>query len=233
MGRYMRKAKLTVDVVAVMDVSQSSLGVRTRAKTLALQKLEASKTATTPPPPEQNSELSYLQLRSRRLEKPPLQQSTCYRQQNPNPRVGGLRLAIRSGGSVSVGSGSSNERVRVLDESQFEADEDTEANCDLGSEETSFGENNIDFDGRKRSTRESTPCSYIRDLNASSTPGSSTRPKTSNWVIQRSMPAAQEIEGFFARHAQEQQRRFSEKYNFDIVNEKPLEGRYEWVRVQP
>lgn len=228
----MRKAKLTGDVVAVMEVSQSSLGVRTRAKTLALQKLQASKTATAPPP-EQNLELSYLQLRSRRLEKPPLQQSTCYRQENPNPRMGSSSLAIRSGGSVSVRSGSSNENVRVLGESQVEADEETEAYCDLGSEEASFGDNNIDFDGRKRSTRESTPCSFIRDLNASSTPGSSTRPKTSNWVIQRSMPAAQEIEGFFARHAQEQQRRFSEKYNFDIVNEKPLEGRYEWVRVQP
>lgn len=226
----MRKAKLTGDVVAVMDVSQSSLGVRTRAKTLALQKLQASKTATTPPP-EQNTELSYLQLRSRRLEKPPLQQSTCYRQQNPNPRMGGSGLAICSGGSVSVGSGSSNENVRVLGESQFEADEETEAYCDFGSEETSLGENNIDFDGRKRSTRESTPCSFTRDLNGSSTPGSSTRTKTCNW-IQRSMPAAQELEGFFARHAQEQQRRFSEKYNFDIVNEMPLEGRYEWVRVQ-
>ncbi|KAJ9548011.1 hypothetical protein OSB04_020554 [Centaurea solstitialis] len=214
----MRKAKLTGDVVAVMEVSQPSLGVRTRAKTLALQKLQASKTASAAVPASEHGggELSYLQLRSRRLEKPPLQQqSACQRRQNPNPNP-----RIEGDG----------EKV----ESQIEAGGETEGYCcDLGSEETSFGENNVDFDGRKRSTRESTPCSFIRDLNASSTPGSSTRPKTSNWVTQRSMPAAQEIEGFFARHAQEQQRRFSEKYNFDIVNEKPLEGRYEWVRVQP
>ncbi|KAL7590486.1 cyclin-dependent kinase inhibitor 3 [Lactuca sativa] len=231
MGKYMRKAKLTGDAVAVMEVS-SSLGVRTRAKTLALQKLQASKTTDTPPL-EDNHELSYLQLRSRRLEKPPLQQSTCCRQENPNPSMGTSRLVIRSGGSVSVGSGSCNENHRVLRESKIKADEETEAYCDFGTEETSFGENNTDFDGRERSTRESTPCSFIRESNTNNTPGSATNRHASNRVIQGIMPSAQEIEVFFARHAHEQQRRFSEKYNFDIVNEKPLEGRYEWVKVQP
>lgn len=227
----MRKAKVTGDVMAVMDVS-SSLGVRTRAKTLALQKLQASKTTDTTPL-EDDPELSYLQLRSRRLEKPPLQQSICCRQQNPNPSIGTSRLVIPSGGSVSVSSGSCNQNFRVLRESQIKADEETEAYCDFGTEETSFGENNTDFDGRERSTRESTPCSFIRDSNTNNTPGSTTNRQPSNKVIQGIMPSAQEIEGFFARHAQEQQRRFSEKYNFDIVNEKPLQGRYEWVKVQP
>ncbi|KAI3801137.1 hypothetical protein L1987_29240 [Smallanthus sonchifolius] len=215
-----------------MDVSQSSLGVRTRAKTLALQKLLASKTTDTPPPEQHRESSSYLQLRSRKLEKPPLQQSSCYRQQNPNPnrnpRLVTSNLVISSGGSGSVGSGSGYANVI--------AEEEIEANCDFGSEETSFGENNIDFDGRERGTRESTPCSFIRDSNDSITPGSSTRPTNrhaSNQIMQRIMPSAQEIEGFFALHAQEQQRLFSEKYNFDVVNEKPLKGRYEWVRVQP
>ncbi|KAI3742035.1 hypothetical protein L1987_59714 [Smallanthus sonchifolius] len=227
MANYLRKSKLTGDVVAVMDVSQPTLGVRTRAKTLALQKLQASRTTDTPPP-EQQRESSYLQLRSRKLEKPPLQQSSCYRQQNPNPRLVTSNLVIRSGGSGSVGSGSSYANVI--------AEEEIEANCDFGSEETSFGENNVDFDGRERGARESTPCSFIRDSNDSITPGSSTRPTdrhASNRIMQRIMPSAQEIEGFFALHAQEQQRLFSEKYNFDIVNEKPLKGRYEWVRMQP
>lgn len=113
-----------------------------------------------------------------------------------------------------------------------------------------------------RSTRESTPCSFIRDSNDSITPGSSTRRTIVSNSFQRIMPSAQEIEEFFARHAQEQQRLFSDKYtylnhnfthkhltlltkgeilirdnecryNFDITNEKPLQGRYEWVRVQP
>uniref|UniRef100_A0A803Q2N1 Cyclin-dependent kinase inhibitor domain-containing protein n=1 Tax=Cannabis sativa TaxID=3483 RepID=A0A803Q2N1_CANSA len=41
MGKYMRKAKAASEV-AVMEVSQASLGVRTRAKTLALQRLQKS-----------------------------------------------------------------------------------------------------------------------------------------------------------------------------------------------
>jgi len=107
----MRKAKLTGDVVAVMEVSQqSSLGVRTRAKTLALQKLQASKTGSAVPEAEHGGgELSYLQLRSRRLEKPPLQQSTCSRRQNPNPNPriggGGLRLGIEGDGEKVIEAG--------------------------------------------------------------------------------------------------------------------------------
>ncbi|KAK9075983.1 hypothetical protein SSX86_004313 [Deinandra increscens subsp. villosa] len=220
MGKYMRKGKLIGDVVAVIDVSHSSLGVRTRAATLALQKLQALRTATAPPP-EQHRELSYLQLRSRKLEKPPQKRSTCHRQQNPNPSS----LAIRSCGSGS--------KIGDAGEFQTKAEGEIEARCDFGSEETSFGENSVDFDGRERSTRESTPCSFIRDSNDSFTPGSSTRHTVILNSIQRIIPCAQEIDGFFARHAQEQQRLFSEKYNFDIVNEKPLQGRYEWVRVQP
>lgn len=214
----MRKANLTGDVVAVMEVSQSSLGVRTRAKTLALQKLQATKSTSTPtesPTAEQHPELSYLQLRSRRLEKPPVQQLTCCRQQNPNPS-----LMVSSGISGSFGSGS-------LD-TQIKAGEETEESCYCG-------DNNIDFDGRERSTRESTPCSLIRDLYDICTPGSTMdleASRISQNSITKSMPFAQEIEEFFAHHDQEQQKRFADKYNFDIVNEKPLGGRYEWVQVQ-
>lgn len=219
MGKYMRKAKLTGDVVAVMEISQSSLGVRTRAKTLALQKLQASLTPTPPPPPppspavEQRPELSYLQLRSRRLEKPPFQQLTCCRQQNPNPSL-----------------------VNTSTETQIKADEETDESYYFGAEEASFGENNIDFDGRERSTRENTPCSSIQDFNVISTPGSSTRRRnldTSTRIpVTKSIPLAQEIEEFFARHEHEQQKRFADKYNFDFVKENPLDGCYEWVRVE-
>lgn len=243
MGKYMRKAKLAGDVVAVMEVSQSSLGVRTRAKTLALQKLQASKATTASPPSpvsEHSPELCYLQLRSRRLEKPPFQPLTCCKQQNPNPNKAGSRLVMCSSVSGSVHSGSIGEQHQIVCETQIRAGEETEESCYFGAEEASFGEDNIDFGGRERSSRESTPCSLIRrELNAIGTPGSSTRARnleasnrmTQN-TIRRSLPLAQEIEEFFARHEQEQQRRFADKYNFDMVNEKALEGRYEWVRVE-
>nr|XP_043621861.1 cyclin-dependent kinase inhibitor 3 [Erigeron canadensis] len=226
MGKYMRKSKLSNDVVAVMDVSQSTLGVRTRAKTLALQKLQNSVNgAGDSSVPDHKHEMAYMQLRSRKLEKPPV---ASFRQQNGNSR-----LVVCSGGSCSVNSGSGHEKDRILNDTQIKVEE-------FGTLEASCGENNADFESRERSTRESTPCSFIRDSNAISTPGSSTRPaiqNDSNQIIQNSiqriMPSAQEIEEFFVHHALEQQRRFSEKYNFDIVNENPLQGRYEWVRVQP
>lgn len=240
MGKYMRKAKLAGDVVAVMDVSQSSLGVRTRAKTLALQKLQASKSTTASPPspvPQHPPELSYLQLRSRRLEKPPFQPlTTCCNQQNPNPNKVGSRLVMCSSVSGSVHSGSIGEQHQIVCEPQIRAGEETEESCYFGAGEASFGEDNIDFGGRGRSSRESTPCSLMRrELNGVATPGLSTRARNleaSDRMTQSSITLAQEIEDFFARHDQEQHRRFSEKYNFDMVNEKALEGRYEWVRVE-
>lgn len=75
MGKYMRKAKTAGDT-AVMEVSQSSLGVRTRAKTLALQRIQSTAgAASTAARPEENPDSCYLELRSRRLEKqPPPQQ---------------------------------------------------------------------------------------------------------------------------------------------------------------
>ncbi|XP_076895846.1 cyclin-dependent kinase inhibitor 3-like [Bidens hawaiensis] len=193
MGKYIKKPKLTGPM---MDVTHaSSLGVRTRAKTktLALQNLQASSNSP-----------AYLELRSRKLEKPISRRLTCCRQQNPNPN--------------SVGSGSV--------EDQMKDGEETE-------EEGCFGENDLEFDARERSTRESTPCDSIKDFNVISTPGSSTRDRNLEAfnIIARSMPLAREIEEFFAVHEQEQQIRFADKYNFDFVNEKPIEGCYEWVKV--
>ncbi|KAD5317383.1 hypothetical protein R6Q59_032716 [Mikania micrantha] len=226
MGKYIRKQKLNGDVVAVIDVSQSSTGVRTRATTLALQKLQSLRT-TAAPSPEQHLELSYLQLRSRKLEKPPLKQPTCCTERHPNPSSD--RLVIRSGGSGSAGSGSNIGDASGVVGFQIKAEGETEAHCVFGAEEAYVGENNVDFDGNER---EITPCSFTRDSNDSITPGSSSKHTIISNSIQRIMPSAQEIEAFFARHAQEQ-RLFFEKYNFDFVNEKPLQGRYEWVRVQP
>lgn len=47
------------------------------------------------------------------------------------------------------------------------------------------------------------------------------------------MPSAAEIEEFFAVAEKRQQKQFAEKYNYDIVKDVPLEGRYEWERLKP
>ncbi|XP_023530133.1 cyclin-dependent kinase inhibitor 7-like [Cucurbita pepo subsp. pepo] len=46
-------------------------------------------------------------------------------------------------------------------------------------------------------------------------------------------PPIFEIEDFFAEAEKYEQKRFSEKYNFDIVMDVPLEGRYQWIRLKP
>lgn len=75
----------------------------------------------------------------------------------------------------------------------------------------------MDFELRDRSTRESTPCSLTKDLND----------------VLQSVPSTQEMEEFVVYAEQQQHRRFIEKYNFDIVNDLPLQGRYEWVKIIP
>lgn len=241
MGKYMRKAKISADV-AVMEVSQSTLGVRTRAKTLALQRLQSSpsSTSTAPTLSGVSDSSSYLQLRSRRLEKPsPLrpqfQQKPSSRKETCHPESP-TKPNARSKLSDSVNSGSITPPKKEEPCLENRVAEQIAQEFDLGVE-ASFGENNLDSEPRERSTRESTPCSLIRDVDAA-TPGSSTRRRTVNAVNQISrsaflenIPSASEIEEFFTRAEQQQQRWFIEKYNFDVINDEPLPGRYEWVRV--
>ncbi|XP_057534825.1 cyclin-dependent kinase inhibitor 3-like [Amaranthus tricolor] len=229
MGKYMKKGKITGDV-AVMEIPQTnSLGVRTRARTLALQP---------------NPELSYLQLRNRRLEKPPFQpppppspntkskHQNSYKNNDSDNHKPSSKVRVNSVNSATSGaSNKSQGRVRhftVAESEDFH---------DLASLEPSFGENNLEFDARERSTRESTPCSLIRDSENIATPGSTTRPSCSNAEnrrarnTQRTIPTNPEMEEFFAGFENSQQKHFLEKYNYDIKNDMPLPGRFEWVRV--
>lgn len=178
MGKYMRKTKAAGEV-AVMEVAQSSLGVRTRAKTLALQRLQKSPAKTPAPAPAATSSGSYLQLRSRRLEKPPIvmpNNSEHKRQSkgaklgcvhnspkatNPNPRTSSrLRVgSVASGshGSVSIGVLNGEDGEKGIEAKEIVGKEEEEvqennntANGDLGIEEASCGENLLDFEGRER-----------------------------------------------------------------------------------
>ncbi|KAK1435342.1 hypothetical protein QVD17_01103 [Tagetes erecta] len=103
----------------------------------------------------------------------------------------------------------------------------------------SFGENQnqIQPTGR-RTTRETTPCSLIRDPDAIKAPGSSTKSRRrteTKYSVEdttsRHIPSTSEMDEFFTGPEKQQQRLFIEKYNFDPVNDKPLPGRYEWVKL--
>ncbi|TKY68599.1 Cyclin-dependent kinase inhibitor 3 [Spatholobus suberectus] len=74
------------------------------------------------------------------------------------------------------------------------------------------------------STRESTRYSLIRDSNAGDAPGLTTKQRMSTFTnqnqriydhIQINIPTTYEME----------------QYNFNIANDVPLLGRYEWVQV--
>ncbi|XP_038875552.1 cyclin-dependent kinase inhibitor 5-like [Benincasa hispida] len=258
MGKYMRKTK-SIGEVAVMELSQSSLGVLTRAKTLALRRLQQSPTPS-PSPASPVPSGSYLQLRSRRLEKPPVVFSAhepkrqkqspkegCTR--NPSPRVcSSLRSAMPerslSLGRVNEEGDHTAEEAAEKSVGKFDeihASESKNENIDLVIEEASFGENILDFESRERSTRESTPSSLIRNPDIIRTPSSTTRPTTSAIETNhrnpcssnRHIPTAREMDEFFALAEEKQQRNFIQKYNFDPVKDTPLPGRYEWEKLQP
>lgn len=168
MGKYMRKAKAAGEV-AVMEVAQSSLGVRTRAKTLALQRLQQS-----PAPAPATSSGSYLQLRSRRLEKPPIvTPSNEHKRQRQGPKLGCVQstkanpnhransrlrvgsVASGSHGSASVGIADTEDCQKANEANEAmgrveEVQDNNSANGDLGNEEASCGENLMDFEGRER-----------------------------------------------------------------------------------
>ncbi|XP_022849408.1 cyclin-dependent kinase inhibitor 5-like [Olea europaea var. sylvestris] len=225
MGKYIRKSK-TTGVLAVSH-AQCSLGVRTRSKTLALQRLENSSAVATAPA-EGCDDGCYMQLRNRRLEKPA-----------PSVVAEAKRLKHHSleepnSNKARVGPNSVENRGKEKEKEKLEEKREE------SSVEASFGENVLEYEDKRRNTRESTPCSLIRDSDAIRTSGSSDRPTTgddANSRMQnpmlRDIPTANEINEFFSRAENQLHKQFVEKYNFDPLTDKPLLGRYEWVKLKP
>ncbi|MCD7446097.1 hypothetical protein HAX54_037304 [Datura stramonium] len=79
-------------------------------------------------------------------------------------------------------------------------------------------------------------CGDSEEMESSST---TTKKSSSATSAHRKLPSAAklppeaEIEEFFSAAEKREQKRFAEKYNYDIVKDVPLEGRYEWVRLKP
>ncbi|KAK4426364.1 Cyclin-dependent kinase inhibitor 7 [Sesamum alatum] len=65
---------------------------------------------------------------------------------------------------------------------------------------------------------------------------STARPLESNSrhrsLAEKIMPSEAELEEFFVAAEKNLQQQFIDKYNYDIVKDLPLEGRYEWVQIQ-
>ncbi|XP_074306938.1 cyclin-dependent kinase inhibitor 4-like isoform X1 [Silene latifolia] len=242
MGKYMKKSKSNNNPEIPLNLIDipTPLGVRTRAKTLALQTQKSPSSNTV-----SSSSFGYLQLRNRRLLrlKPPRsRKSSICRTPNSigNPNLRNSSNSPNSRVRVRVGVDSPNSDEKLASFSAQSVKDNVNRNHGDEFDIACFGENVLDSDYKERSTRESTPSNMIRDPDAINTPGSTTRPTCSAQAVrrsrnstQRSIPTSHEMEEFFANAEEQQQKEFVQKYNFDPTNDKPLPGRYEWLKLKP
>ncbi|KAL9261167.1 Cyclin-dependent kinase inhibitor 3-like protein [Drosera capensis] len=135
----------------------------------------------------------------------------------------GLPEAVAASSCCSSNSstgGEENKQEADCDEDVLKtADPEEVEECGAGRE------NSMDFDLRQR--REKTPS---RESQPQADDAMNSRNRSS---IGSKMPSDLEIEEFFAEAEKDLQKRFIDKYNFDIVRDVPLEGRYQWVPVKP
>ncbi|KAJ4865845.1 Cyclin-dependent kinase inhibitor 5 [Raphanus sativus] len=153
------------------------------------------------PPSVDADSFRYLQIRSRRLVKLPLLAETKKQQQKQLINSVGKRQTT----NPRANSVSSEEPTTNLEEDCGSNLVKSESGCSLGEKGSEL----------ESGDRETTPCSLRRGSEEAT----------------QSVTSSNEIEDFFAFAEQQQQRCFAEKYNFDIVSENPLPGRYEWIKV--
>lgn len=88
--------------------------------------------------------------------------------------------------------------------------------------------------GDSRYSRETTAllelCADSEDLESAAKPSPAKRRQRQT---AQQMPSKAEIEEFFDDVEKLEQKRLTEKYNYDFVNDVPLDGRYDWVRLKP
>ncbi|XP_020702905.1 cyclin-dependent kinase inhibitor 1-like [Dendrobium catenatum] len=215
MVKCMKKCR-RITKVAVMEVTQV-VGMRTRARSLALAaaaELRVSRKRKAGRSENGELQMAYLKLRSRSL-------VMTHRDQS--------KLAGISDGRI-CGNG---ERIisRCSSSSSCEAvDEDVDilfprvrvhTPCeDVASRSMC----KFEFSGDRR---EMSLSIYSGELESSAERISrQSKPEFRT-------PPASEIEEFFTAAEKSEKHRFATRYNFDVDKEVPLEGRYEWVRINP
>ncbi|XP_027154344.1 cyclin-dependent kinase inhibitor 1 isoform X2 [Coffea eugenioides] len=129
-----------------------------------------------------------------------------------------------------------------------ELDYDTSESVDLKVEEEEEGTVEVttstyELENRCRERRETAPWGEVQaesgeleSTTASRLPSMSSEENSSRCrtsTEEKNMPSKDELEEFFSAAEKNLQQKFAQKYNFDIVKEEPLQGRYEWVRVNP
>ncbi|XP_073022976.1 cyclin-dependent kinase inhibitor 5-like isoform X2 [Primulina eburnea] len=137
--------------------------------------------------------------------------------------------SVSSVASVACGGDDDDESSGGVEESVVSADlEDiVDLQCEGLDTEISMA---INCSG----IQSSTPTSEIRgDSEQSSLESTPHATSNSACSTAETMPSAVEIEKFFAAAEKYEQKRFAEKYNYDIGKDYPVEGKYEWVPLHP
>ncbi|GMP31515.1 hypothetical protein CsSME_00005692 [Camellia sinensis var. sinensis] len=210
MGKYMRKSK-GIGEIQVMEVAY--VGVRTRARALAMDAEPRSGTAKRrnvvggAGRGELKFSSSLIQLRSRRR----LVVTPADMERPISDRV------PASCCSSNASSEFAKESLKIVD---------------LEENSVQLETSTCEFNCRER--REMAPSSQLQaesgelESSARLSEANSGRRLTAD-----KMPSETEIEEFFVAAEKSLQKQFTEKYNYDIVKDMPLEGRYEWVRIKP
>ncbi|TMX01825.1 hypothetical protein EJD97_023495 [Solanum chilense] len=76
-------------------------------------------------------------------------------------------------------------------------------------------------------------CGDSEDMESSSTTTKKSSSSARKQLSASKVPPEAEMEVFFSAAEKREQKRFAEKYNYDIVKDAPLEGRYQWVSLKP
>ncbi|GKU94727.1 hypothetical protein SLEP1_g8174 [Rubroshorea leprosula] len=79
-------------------------------------------------------------------------------------------------------------------------------------------------------------CSERRETTESDELDSTSKPSAVNChrrSAAEKMPTEAELQEFFTAAEKDLQKQFVDKYNYDIVKDEPLDGRFEWVRLKP
>ncbi|KAL6993739.1 hypothetical protein U1Q18_011857 [Sarracenia purpurea var. burkii] len=223
MGKYMRKNKRIGDI-AVMEVAH--VGVRTRSRALDMGHMAAAASSETAKRRKVGggevkiSSTSLIQLGSTTpiTHENSLSPAISATVSNDDKFSGSISdLVPASCYSSNASSNLEKESLKIVDLEDVSVQIET-STCN--------------FDPRGR--RETTPSSELEaesdNLESTAKPTEADYRRRSSAVT---MPSETELDEFFDAAEKDLVKRFTEKYNFDIVKDVPLEGRYEWVPLKP
>ncbi|KAJ3695880.1 hypothetical protein LUZ60_001257 [Juncus effusus] len=225
MGKCMRKCRGGAGAkgdMAVIEVTQM-VGVRTRSRAL-----KAAAMAKALVKKEAEGELEgYLELRSRRLFMAP--RITRAQASSGGRKSGGSTNAASFSGRISRCSSNGSKPVEKPEEESSEQLHLRSGDTEVTNDVESSACNSECRTERRETTASSEARGETSDLESEAGQKEKTNHRSNQ--ARNKMPLQAELDDFFFAAEKAQQDRFASKYNFDVEKEKPLEGRYDWVRL--